>query len=83
VAAKKPALLIGVHSQSSKILAQLKENLFVESAKSGFDEALLRGACTLDPEIEGIVVCQVPGSKESYGVGYPFHSAFNGVKVFL
>ena len=64
--ANEPALLIGVQSKLAKILPQLKENPFVESAKIGFDEALLRGACTLDPEIEGTVVCQVPGSKESF-----------------
>ena len=81
--ANEPALLIGGRSQSSKILTPLKEMFVVEPAKIGFDEALLRGACTLDPDIEGTVVCQVPGSKESYGVGNPFHSAFNKIEVFF
>jgi hypothetical protein len=56
VVTKEPALLIGVHSQFEKILTQFKENLFVEPAKIRFDESLLRGACTLDPEIEGTAV---------------------------
>jgi hypothetical protein len=51
--AKESALVIGVHSQSEKNLTKFKKNLFVEPAEIGFDEAFLRGACTLDPEIEG------------------------------
>jgi hypothetical protein len=80
---KKPAHEIGVHRQSSEVLAQLKENLVVESAKVGFDEALLSRVCTLDPEIEGAAVSEVPGSKESYRIGDPFHSAFNKIEVFF
>ena len=50
---KKPGLVVGVHSQSANIVTQLKEDLFVESTKTGFNEALLGGACIPDPEIEG------------------------------
>jgi hypothetical protein len=32
-------MLTGVHSQFTKILTQLKKNPFVESAKTGFNEA--------------------------------------------
>jgi len=53
VVTKKPALVTGVLSHFAKILTQFKKNLFVEPAKIGFDETFLKGACTLDPEIEG------------------------------
>lgn len=76
---KKPALLTGVRSQFAKILTQFKKNLFVESAKIGFDKALLRGACTLDLKIKGAFGRQVPGGKESYSVRNPLHSTLNKV----
>jgi len=81
--AKEPALVMGVHSQFANILPQLKENAFSEPAKIRFDKALLRGACTLDPEIEGTGVCHVPGGKKSYSVRNPFHSTLNKVQVFF
>jgi len=68
---KEPVLRIGVQSQFAKILAQLKENPLVESAKSGFDEALLGRGCTMDLKMEGAPVCQVPASdtEKVYRVG--------------
>ena len=52
--------MIGVHRAFAKILTQFKKNLFVESAKIGFDEAFLGRAGKLNPEIEGTAVCQMP-----------------------
>jgi len=68
---KEPAFLIGVQSQFAKILTQLKESSFVESAEIGFDEALLGRGCILDSQIEGAALCHVPASdaEKLYPVG--------------
>ena len=81
--AKEPALVTGVHSHFAKILTQFKKKFFVESAKIGFDKALLSGACTLDLKIKGAFSRQVPGGKESYSVRNPLHSTLNKVDVFF
>jgi hypothetical protein len=64
VVTNKPALLIGIRSHFANIPTQLKKDPFVEPTKIGFDKSLLGGACTLDLEIEGSRVCQVPGGEK-------------------
>jgi hypothetical protein len=61
---EESALSAGIQTQPADVLAQFKEDLFVESTEIGFDEALLRKACTVDPEIEGAAVCEMPSGKE-------------------
>jgi hypothetical protein len=83
VVTNKPALLIGIRGHFANIPTQLKKNSFVEPTKIGLDKALLRGACTLDPEVEGTGVCQVPRGKKSYGIRNPLHSTLDKGEVLF